>query len=223
MSDIRRPLLILLVAFLLSLTACGPRQNADGRWSEKDASQIIQRYYLAQNPGLNPKTRFTVEEITTEETWQKLKIQVFRISEDIYANETFILNGEILVQMGTAFGGSGVTDMLVTSLYRPDAHELVFIYNFGSGIHRTNIAAYLPWYDASRTLECDTSYLGDLELARGEDGGVTVLIIEPHDQQSDPVTLGSLAITKESSLLFLDLEINPSLPTDYLEGISVFK
>lgn len=226
MQNKSRLLIPWLVALLLMLAACTPGMDTEGRWSEKDASNIIQKYFLAQNPGLNPYTRFPVEDVTTDEIWQQLHIQVFRITDDIYANESFIINGEVLVQMGTAFGGSGVNSMLVSDLYREGTPELLFVYNFGSGIHQSRMAAYLPWYDASRILECEVAYQGDLQLVKTTDGGVNVLIIDPSlppDQQDPTLKLGSLSLVKEDSQIFLDLAINTSLPAQYAEGISVFK
>jgi len=167
-----------------------------------------------------------VKDVTTDEIWQLMHIQVFRITDGIYANESFILNGEILVQMGTAFGGSGVTDMLVTDIYPDGNFELVFAYNFGSGIHQTHMAAYLPNYDASRVLECEVAYLGDLSLVIADDGKINVQIIDlelPDKQQNPSLVLGTLSIVKETSELFLDLAINTNLPAQYSEGISVFK
>jgi hypothetical protein len=226
MQNMRRIFVPFLIALLLMLTACTPRLDAEGRWSEKDASSIIQKYFLAQNPGLNPDTRFPVEDVTTDEIWQQLHIQVFRITDDIYADESFIINGEILVQMGTAFGGSGVNSMLVSELYQKGTPELLFVYNFGSGIHQSHISAYLPYYDASRTLECEVAYRGDLQLVKSDGGRVDVLIIDPSlpaDQQDPTLILGSLSLVKEESQIFLDLEINSSLPDQFSEGIWVFK
>ena len=226
MQNKRRLFISLLIALLLMLTACTPGMDAEGRWSEKDASRLIKTYYQAQYPDLNPDVTFPVEDVTTDEIWQQLHIQVFRLTDDIYANESFILNGEILVQMGIAFGGSGVNSMLVSELYREGTPELLFVYNFGSGIHQSHIAAFLPWYDASRPLECDISYRGDLQLVRSEDGGVDVLIIDPTlpaDQQDPTLKLGTLSLVKENGEVFLDLAINTSLPAQYVEGISVFK
>jgi len=226
MQNKRRLFFAWLVALLLILTSCAPRLDATGRWTEKDASKLIEKYYQAQYPDLNPNVTFPVEDVTKDEIWQLMHIQVFRITDGIYANESFILNGEILVQMGTAFGGSGVTDMLVTDLYPDGNFELIFAYNFGSGIHQTHMAAYMPNYDASRIIECEVAYLGDLSLVIGDDGKVNAQIIdlELTEKQQDPsLVLGTLSIVKESSELFLDLAINTSLPAKYYEGISVFK
>jgi len=226
MQNKHRLFILCLVDLLLLLTACTSEQGADGRQSEKAAARLIGMYYQAQYPDLNPDATFLVKDVTTDEIWQLMHIQVLRITDGIYANETFILNGEILVQMGTAFGGSGVTDMLVTDIYPDGNFELIFAYNFGSGIHQTHMAAYVPDYDASRVLECEVAYLGDLSLVIGDDGKVSVQIIDlelPDKQQDPSLVLGTLSIVKESSELFLDLAINTSLPAQYSEGISVFK
>jgi len=226
MQNKRRLFFVWLVALLLTLASCTPRLDATGRWTEKDASKLIRKYYQAQFPDLNPDVTFPVEDVTTDEIWQLMHMQVLRITDGIYANETFIINGEILVQMGTAFGGSGVTDMLVTDLYPDGNFELIFAYNFGSGIHQTHMAAYIPNYDASRVIECEVAYLGDLSLVIGDDGKVSVQIIDlelPEKQHDPSLVLGTLSIVKESSELFLDLAINTSLPDKYYEGISVFK
>ncbi len=131
-----------------------------------------------------------------------------------------------MLQMGTSFGGSGVNSMLVSDLYENVGSELYFTYDFGSGIHQSRMAVYIPSFDASRFIECDNSYLGDIRLAPGENGGVDVQIFDlslPEAEQDLNIRLGKLLVNKDASELFLDLEVNTSLPQRYSEKINTFK
>jgi len=97
---------IFILSLLVGITgACAP-QTVEVKISTKNASRRIEAFARSANPDLADTVTFPLEETTTEETWQALQIQVFRVKEGIYENETFIINQDKVIQMGTAFGGS---------------------------------------------------------------------------------------------------------------------
>jgi len=219
-------LLPIILAILILLSSCTPERDTSGRWSEKAVSRAIQEYYQAQYPDLSRQVKFPVKELTTDDIWQYLTIQVFQVTGDIYENETFIFNNDTLIQMGTAFGGSGVTDMVISDLDQDNLAELFFTYSFGSGIHRTRFAVYAPKYDQENIIECDSEYYGDTRIEAKTYQDVRLKIIEYQADGSEAeyaYTLGSLSLVKDNQVMILNLEINPSLPDKYYEGISVFK
>lgn len=226
----RKPRWIILGSFFLTLvvllSSCIPARDSSGRWSEKAASQAIMEYYQAQLPDLSRRIKFPVEEITNDDIWQYLTIQVFRVTGDIYENETFIFNNDTLIQMGTAFGGSGVTDMVLSDLDQDTLAELFFTYSFGSGIHRTRFAVYAPKYDKENIIECEEEYFGEtlIEAKTYQDIRLKILEFDSEGNESEyAYTLGSLSLVKDNQVMNLVLEINPSLPERFYEGISVFK
>jgi len=102
--------------------------------------------------------------------------------------------------------------------------ELLFTYSFGSGIHRTRMAAYAPQYDLGQIIECDSEYLGDLKLVQNSLSDVSVeVLIEGIDNLTETVTLGTLTLVKANSAMNLVLELNPSLPANIAENILIFK
>lgn len=220
-------LLLILTAALFILGACLPARNTTGRWDREAASQAILEYYQKLLPDLNPAVKFPVEDVTTDEIWEQLHIQIFRVTEGIYENESFILNGGNLIQMGTAFGGFGVNSLAVSDLNQDNQLELLFTYSFGSGIHRTHIAAYAPNFYKDRIIECDLEYLGDLQLVKLSNQDIEVQIIDMSLEEgiTKPVyNLGTLSLIKQqNSELALILDVNPSLPTEFYAGIVFYK
>ena len=217
--------IILLVLFILP-SACSPQMKTTGKWTQKAASQAIRDYFQAQNPDLSHRTKFPVEELTTDEIWQYLTIQVFRVTGETYQNESFIFYTDTLIQMGTAFGGSGVTDMVISDLDQDNLAELFFTYSFGSGIHRTRFAVFAPKYDQDNIIECDAEYYGDTRIETKSYQDIRLKIVEYNPDGSEfefSYTLGSLSLVKDNQVMRLVLDVNPSLPDKYYEGVSVFK
>jgi hypothetical protein len=215
---------VFILPLLVGTTgACAP-QTVEVKISAKSASQRIEAFARSANPDLADTVTFPLEETTTEETWQALQIQVFRVKEGIYENETFIINQDKVIQMGTAFGGQGVNSMVTSDLNGNGDVELLFTYSFGSGIHRTRMAAYAPQYDLGQIIECDSEYLGDLKLVQSSPSDVSVeVLIEGIDNLTETVTLGTLTLVKANSAMNLVLELNPSLPANIAENILIFK
>jgi hypothetical protein len=186
-----------------------------------DAVEMIRAYLLDQKPNLDPAFTLSVENIPLEEAPSPLPIQVFRVVEGPFANESFLVHDETVLQMGTAFGGHGLTSLEVGDLDQDGTGELYFAYSFGSGIHRSRLAMYAPAYAEDRIFEADTVYFGDLGLAK-VDTSIGVSVVEP-----DPETLtlkyleaiGTLAIEQHAGQPQLILQVSPDLSDDVLENL----
>ena len=86
--------------------------------------------------------------------------------------------------------------------------------SFGSGIHQSRIGMYAPAFDDSRTFEAAQVYLGDLDLFQGDDGGVSVQVVEANDAAmtlSFGEVLGRLAIEEQDGEINLTLHLNEDL------------
>lgn len=77
---------------------------------------------------------------------KEMSLEFYRFSSygnGFLNNETFLRydNGKVeYYQLGTAFGGYGVTDIIVNRGDR--GHWIFFIYSYGSGIHRTGLYVF---------------------------------------------------------------------------------
>ena len=186
-----------------------------------DVVEMIRAYLLDQKPNLDPAFVLSVEHIPLEETQSRLAVQVFRVMEGPFANESFLVHGETVLQMGTAFGGHGLTSLEVGDLDQDGTGELYFAYSFGSGIHQSRIGMYAPAYAEDQIFEADTVYFGDLGLFKA-DTSISVRVVEP-----DPETLtlqyletiGTLTVEQHAGQPQLILQLSPGLSGDVLENL----
>ena len=126
-------------------------------------------------------------------------------------------------QLGTAFGGQGITSLVVSDLDLDGQAELLFVYSFGSGIHQSRIGMYAPAYDEYQVFEADLSYLGDLRLYSESPPDVRVQIVEA-DHENLILTyldmIGNLAIEEHDGQVKLVMHVFPSLPDEIQQKIN---
>jgi peptidyl-Lys metalloendopeptidase len=185
------------------------------RWAPAEAAEMIRGYLQSQKPDLNPDFRLPLEELPMHEAWEYMRVQVFRITEGTFVNESFLIRGDSVLSMGTAVGGRGLTSLEISDLDRDGSAELLFTYGFGSGIHQSRIGMYAPAYGKNRIYEAETAYLGDLSLFKEDMFAVGVRVVESDDatltlRYLD--TLGHLAIEQHNGQVELVLLVAEDLP-----------
>jgi hypothetical protein len=228
------PLLALLPLPVSRVTGPGAPEAADtgpGGASDSfaqrtvlEAAQMIEDYFTDQDPSLDLDLSFALEEVPVAEAWERLYVQVFRITEGIRHNESFLIHGDRVLQMGTATGGLGLTSVEIADLDRDGMVELYFTYSFGSGIHQSRIGMYAPTYVEDRIYEAGIGYPGDLSLFREDLFTVRVRVVESEDESMtlhylEP--LGSLAIITRNGQAELQLRPDEDLPA-YMRDKFVF-
>lgn len=177
-----------------------------------------------EHPDLAADFEPVLQEMSMQgEKLKKLSARVFRVTEGPFENETFIItyNG-IVLPMGTATGGQGVSSMALSDLDRDGQAELYFSYSFGSGVHQSHLGVYVPAYDPQKIYEAKTYFLGDLMLFSEQKNHVGVRIVEP-----DPETktanpqelLGQLHLEKVDLSPVLKLELVEGLPEEIRDSI----
>jgi len=194
------------------------------RWTPAEAAEMIRGYLQSQKPDLNPDFRLPLEELPMHEAWEYMRVQVFRITEGTFVNESFLISGDTMLRLGTAVGGPGLTSMEVSDLDRDGGAELLFTYGFGSGIHQSRIGMYAPAYDKNRIYEAGTAYLGDTGLFKEDMSNVGVRVVESDNatgvlRYSD--TLGHLAIHQHENQVRLVLQVAWNLPDDLRQNLTV--
>jgi len=187
------------------------------RRTPAEAAGMIRGYLQSQKPDLNPDFRLPLEEVPGHEAWETLRVQVFRVTEGVFAHESFLISGDSVLPLGTAIGGHGLTSLEIGDLDRDGSAELLFTYSFGSGIHQSRIGMYAPAYSKNQIYEAGTAYLGDLGLFKEDMSAVRVRVVEP-DEATLTLryldTLGSLAIEQHSGQVELVLQLAEGLPDD---------
>jgi hypothetical protein len=187
------------------------------RRTRAEAAERIRDYLEGQKPKLSPDVRLPLEEFPLQEAWDYLRVQLFRIADGPFMNESFLIDGESVLPLGTAFGGRGLTSLQIADLDGDGSAELLFTYAFGSGLHQSRIGMYAPAHGKDRLFEAGTGFLGDLSLFKEGMSTVRVRVLEPDDTTMTLRyldTLGHLAIEQHRGQVELVLRVAEGLPED---------
>jgi hypothetical protein len=185
---------------------------------------MIAAFLWEEHPDLAADFEPVLQEMSMQgEVLKQVGARVFRITESPFENETFLISHSgVVIPMGTAVGGQGVSSMALSDLDQDGQAELYFTYSFGSGIHQTHLGVYAPAYDPEKIYAAETYYLGDLILFSDQQNQVGVRVVEP-----DPETktanhqdlLGQLQLEKVDFNLILKLELIENLPEEIRDSI----
>jgi len=158
-----------------------------------------------------------MKEMTTDEIWNRLGVQVFQVSGDIFKYDTFLVKRGQVTPLGTGFGGMGVTTMAVTDLDRDGQPELLYTYSFGSGIHPSRLGMYAPTFPGDGMLEARPSLIfGDLLLEKINDNQV---LVKAEMTSPDSVPIGQAALQGQGGAKTLVLVLDKDLPQDILDNL----
>jgi hypothetical protein len=207
----------------ITITIVSPGDASTGPTPEM-AAAFIRAYLHGQKPDLEEGFLLPLQELPIEQAWELLNIRLFRVTEGLFANETFLIREEQVIQLGSAIGGQGLTSVLVSDLDQDGVAELLYTYSFGSGIHQSRIGMYAPAYAADRTYEAASYYLGDLGLYLDDKIGVGARVVE-----ADPEnlrlrylsTLGTLKLDVQDRQPNLVLKVADDLPEEIRENLVV--
>jgi hypothetical protein len=68
-------------------------------------------------------------------------LKVYKNPEMNASMPTYVVRGSEYVSLGTSFGGDGVYSVIAADINGDGKKDLVYLYSWGSGLHRTNIGA----------------------------------------------------------------------------------
>jgi hypothetical protein len=197
------------------------------RRTTEEAGEMISAHLMEQNPGLMEAPPLTFEEIPDKRVWKELQGQVFRVSEGIFKNESFLLLHDSVIQLGEAIGGQGLTSLVVSDLNRDGQSELLFSYTTGLGPGigpgiQTRVGMVEPEADGLRVSEADMAYLGTAALRLDGSRGISLNIIEANEANKvlrylD--NLGYLSIEINGSGESLIVNFDPDLPPEIKQNI----
>jgi hypothetical protein len=193
------------------------------RRTPDEAQEMILAYLQAQKPDLVEELNLPIEEIPIDDPWEALQAQIFRVRDGNFQNESFLIRGSDVIQLGTALGGQGLTSLVVSDLDLDGQDELIYAYSFGSGIHQSRIGMYAPAHDEDNVYDADMSYLGDLRLYSESRPDVRVQVIEA-DRENMILRyldmIGNLAIEGQNGDVKLVMYVFPGLPDEIQQKIN---
>jgi hypothetical protein len=173
-----------VISLILIVALCGDdalttNLEPPQRLSIAAASAKVAGYIQQEKPGAQIDKTFAVVDLTTDAVWDRLHAQVMKVKEgQVEQAETFVLSGDKVKQIGRAFGGDGVTSIIVADLVGDKRPLLIYSFAWGSGEHRSEIGILdlhgkLPKEQRLTPINLSTD---DYALRRADNGGVEDLV-----------------------------------------------
>jgi len=211
----------------LEVVGSSTRMEEPVRRTTEQAAEIISTHLLAQKPGFMESPPLTFEEVPDERVWKELQGQVFRVTEGIFKNESFLLRHDSVIQLGEALSGQGLTSLVVCDLDQDGQSELIFTYaaglgpGIGPGI-QTRVGMLEPDSEPLHLIEADLAYLGYAGL-RFEETTVVGLNVVDSNQTTKVLRyldrLGYLSIEIREAGVSLILKVDPKLSPEVKQNI----
>jgi hypothetical protein len=233
-----------LVAVVLTGLAC-----ACGKPQAPPTAKTVQQFGLTPEQASKIVTKSVPElsankspikliELDVPEVREQMKGQVFRISNvgssGFDLEDSYLIIDQKVYQLGTAFGGFGLTSLCVADLDKNGEPELIYTYSCGSGLHRSLLCILSKTWNY-RDVEFDGAYTGaDWFVRKANDGSVGLLTCEPiADWKLPPpatwldppsgVKIGTLRLKAVKGKPVLQVDYDPSLPKNIKEQIWFYK
>lgn len=202
-----------LLVLLCHIMPAFAQECADetSRISVDDAKMIIQKHMK-----LDPGAVFSVKDLTTDTIWKRLKVQVFQMNPMNFPNRSTVVikNGRPTV-IGQDFGGSGVTSLCVADLKRDGQPYLVYSYEWGSGIHRSQVGALNVLANDPTELTAVQALFNDPK----HDWNVRAVDDKTVQVERGEVIFGKLVLTEDDNKTVLRISLSPDLKDSIRKNI----
>ena len=203
-----------VISFVLAVAFCGDdvqRRIVEPpqRLSIEAAGARVAGYLRREKPGANIDKTFGVADLTTDAVWDQLHAQIVKVKEgQVEQNEAFVLYGDRIEPIGRAFGGDGVTSIIVADLAGDKKPLLVYSFAWGSGEHRSEIGILDLHGKQPKELRLTPINLSkdDYALRQAGDAGVQVLMAR--------TVVGHLTAAREKEVMSATIKLEEKLPDD---------
>ncbi len=214
-----------ILIFVSSCGVTGTSGVASQRSSLAHAEELVRAMIYEKVPDMNPSAQFPLEEITIDEIWKRLGIQVYTvIGDSIYHDYTYLIKDQKVEFLGGGFSRHSITSMQVVELNGNHEAEFVYAFSGGSGLHYSQLAWYCSDCPEKRIITSNLVYLyGDLILDKINECKVMVKAgyFDLQDRFITEATLGELTLTQGPSEKQLEVLLNNDLPQRVRERIKV--
>ena len=194
-------------------------QAAPTRLSMAEATVAVREELFRTTPKMNPSAEFPLKEMTTDEVWERLHLQVFAITGDIRCDQAYVVRNGQVFPLGEGLGGSGVMSMCVADLNGDGQPKLVFSYSWGSGVHRSLVAVWTggtTWTDAKPVL---SDYDFFLEKTDDNHVGVAYGYFSSKGEFKRQGEFGKLQLSGGKAGLDFKIILNQELPEEVVKCV----
>jgi hypothetical protein len=187
----------------------------------EQATALVRAWIFEEKPTMNESMEAPLVELTTDEMWHRLGVQLFQVTEGEWAYSSYCVFDGRAYFLCQGFGGNGIMSACVTDLDSDGVPELTYTYSWGSGIHRSLIGVARVEGDHLLQEEPAMAFIGDLFVRKESDTRVVVEIGRYEWEFSSwtpEAQLGAIEVEAEGSQLLPRIELAP-LSNEHAEAI----
>jgi RNA polymerase sigma-70 factor (ECF subfamily) len=113
------------------------------RLSLKEAEDAITSHIFATNPKMNRDAKFPLTEMTTDDVWTRLGVQVYQVKAPPQQGALFVIKKDQIYSIGPGGArGNSLKSVCVADLNGDKRPKLVYSFQFGSGDLCSRIAVF---------------------------------------------------------------------------------
>ena len=168
----------------------------------------------AEKPRARIDKSFAVVDLTTDAVWDQLHVQVVKVKRGaIEQSETFVLGGDKVQRIGRAFGGDGVTTIVVADPAGDKKPLLIYAFAWGSGDHRSEIGILDLHSKMPKEVPLTPVNYSqdDYTLRRADSGDVEVLI--------KGTSIGHITASRKGDALDAAITLVEKVPDEIRKGL----
>lgn len=186
----------------LGVCVCAPK-----KCTVAEANELIEKYIFSINPGMNERFKADLREYADDDL-SKMSVQIYKNKTTPYENWDFLIYNKEVIQLGNGYGGFGVTSYCVSDLNNDNDYEVVYAYNYGSGIPRTSVGL---WSKNLSSQGLFFAYRGTLKLKKSIEGRVFIYDAyydTNYELQSSDTIVGEIVLRKNNGRYGMDIIYN---------------
>ena len=130
----------------LAAPRSGARDKEDEpkRLTPPEAAKVIAEYLRGDRRAPLGLDKLTVKELTTDEVWKKLRVQLFTLDrkDGVPLPDSFVVRKNEAFPLHNGLSGFRLRSFCVASLRRGGGPVLAFSYTWGSGVWRSQVAVF---------------------------------------------------------------------------------
>lgn len=221
-----RKIRLLFLSFTIILLSLGTvyivKLNAHENIEVDTAERLVASWIMANKTTANWKSDPRLREVTTEEIWDRLHVQIFKqmnYTGSVNEAEAYLIKDRKVYPMSIGFGGFGLEDIIVCDLDNDSKSDLAYSYSCGSGLHINCISAYIFDTETPRKFDADTKIINvNIFLKKADNGSVRIYV----DHGNTPDRLGKLVLTGKGTHKTLGVEFDTGMQNKWKKNLRIY-
>jgi hypothetical protein len=185
-----------------------PKKEEPKRLTLKEAENAVTAHIFGTDPKMSRDARFPLTEMTTDDIWKRLGIQVYQVKEPPQQGVLFVIKKDEVYRIGPGGAcGNQLRSLCVADLNGDKRLKLIYSFSWGSGEYRSQIGVFDCLAKEPKQVVAPYSYFNgpdDLILKRVDDQTVKV-----HAKSGE---VGKVTLEGKEGELKMNVEFKEDLP-----------